>query len=224
MKVFISWSGSTSKKAAEVLGEYIQQMIQAVEPWISTDISKGANWVKEIGSKLEDINFGIICLTRENLDENWILFESGALAKKQGANLCTFLLNLKHTDIKPPLALYQHTIFEKEDIKKLLNTINNDARTLKESKIPDEQLNKIFERYWPDLEKDLNKIIDLKTETSEPVRTDREILEEILEIVRKESLEIRSVQFSPEGYSHLIKPLLPMDSGINKPSEEKKDI
>ena len=120
--------------------------------------------------------------------ENWILFESGALSKKQGANLCTFLLDLKHTDIKPPLALYQHTIFEKEDIKKLLTTINKEARTLNESKIPDEQLNKIFERYWPDLEKELKKIVDLKTETSEPIRTDREMLEEILEIVREREM------------------------------------
>ncbi len=137
MKVFLSWSGTRSKKVAEVLGEYIQQMIQAVEPWISSEILKGANWVKEIGSKLEEINFGIICLTRENLDENWILFEAGALSKKQGAHVCTFLLDLKHTDIKPPLALFQHTIFEKEDIRKLLHTINREASTLKESKIPD---------------------------------------------------------------------------------------
>lgn len=184
MKVFLSWSGSRSKKTAEILADYIQQMIQAIEPWISTDISKGVNWVMEIGSKLEEINFGIICLTRENLDENWILFEAGALSKKKGAHVCTFLLDLKHTDIKPPLALCQHTIFNKEDVRKLLHTINKEARNLKENKMPDDQLNKIFERYWPDLEKELKKIVDMKIDTEEPIRTDREILEEILEVIR----------------------------------------
>lgn len=184
MKIFLCWSGSRSKKIAETLGDYIQQIIQAVEPWISTDISKGLNWVKEIGHKLEEINFGIICLTRENLNEKWILFEAGALSKKQGSHVCIFLCDLKQTDIEPPLALYQHTIFEKEDVRKLLHTINNKAKELEESKIPNDKLDKIFERYWPDLEKELKKIVEIHVEKEKPIRSEREILEEILEILR----------------------------------------
>lgn len=212
MNIFLSWSGSRSKKTAEVLGEYLQQMIQAVEPWISSDISKGANWVKEIGSKLEEINFGILCLTRENLNENWILFEAGALSKKQGAHVCTFLLDLKHADIKPPLSLFQHTVFDKEDIQKLLHTINNEARKLKESKMTDDSLNKVIERYWSDLDNELKKIVATSSGVSKPIRSEREMLEEILEITRAGKLyppknigsipiDYSSVYYTPSSFS-----------------------
>jgi len=194
MIVFLSWSGSRSKKIADKLGEYIQQIVQAVEPWISSDISKGLNWVKETGNKLEEINFGIICLTRENLNEKWILFEAGALSKKQGSHVCTFLYDLKPTDIEPPLALYQHTIFEREDVRKLLHTIHNETRKLGESKMPNDQLDKTFDRYWPDLEKDLKKIVEASVERGLPIRSEREILEEILEIVRTRR------QIYPQGF------------------------
>jgi hypothetical protein len=33
---------------------------------------------------LDEYEFGIVCLTAENLTAPWIMFESGALAKKLG--------------------------------------------------------------------------------------------------------------------------------------------
>jgi hypothetical protein len=124
MKIFLGWSGTRSKETAEVLGDWLGQVIQAIDPWISLDILKGARWSEEIANKLEEAKVGIICLTKENLNENWILFEAGALSKTKDAHVCTFLLDLKPTDIKQPLALFQHTEFEKEDVRKLTHTIN----------------------------------------------------------------------------------------------------
>lgn len=81
MLVFLSWSGSRSKAVAETFSKWIVQVIQAVEPWISSDIEKGARWNSEVAARLEQSRVGIICLTKENLDAKWILFESGALSK-----------------------------------------------------------------------------------------------------------------------------------------------
>jgi len=185
MKVFLEWSGDRSKQTADALGNWLGQVIQAVEPWISSDILKGARWDEELSNKLEDAKIGIICLTKENLDENWILFEAGALSKIKDAHVCTFLLDLKPTDIKQPLALFQHTVFEKEDIRKLTNTINHAVEDAGENSLDVVRLDNIFNHFWAELEEKLKQIVAMRSEVSEPIRGNRELLEEILEIVRK---------------------------------------
>jgi hypothetical protein len=186
MKVFLGWSGTRSKKTAEVFGDWLGQVIQAIDPWISSDILKGARWSEEIADKLEEAKVGIICLTKENLNENWILFEAGALSKTKDAHVCTFLLDLKPTDIKQPLALFQHTEFEKEDVRKLTHTINQAVEDAGERSLDVKRLDTIFNRFWPDLEEKLKEIETIQSEVREPIRTEREILEEILETVRKQ--------------------------------------
>lgn len=82
MKIFISWSGSMSQAIAEALHDWLPRVIQAVQPWLSsTNIDKGARWSDDIAAQLEETKFGLICLTRENLEAPWILFEAGALSK-----------------------------------------------------------------------------------------------------------------------------------------------
>ncbi len=194
MKVFLGWSGDRSKKTAEALSDWLGQVIQAVEPLISSDISKGARWEEEISDKLEEAKIGIICLTKENLDENWILFEAGALSKTKDAHVCTFLLDLKPTDIKQPLALFQHTEFEKEDIRKLTNTVNQVVEDAGEHSLDAVRLDKIFDRSWAELEEKLIEIVAMHSEVSKPIRGDRELLEEILEIVRKPEKRVLEIE------------------------------
>jgi hypothetical protein len=55
----------------------------------AADIDKGAKWSTEISRELEQANFAVSCLTPENLNEPWLLFEAGALSKKDGAQVCT---------------------------------------------------------------------------------------------------------------------------------------
>ena len=186
MKVFLGWSGTRSKETAEVLGDWLWQVIQAIDPWISSDILKGARWSEEIADKLEEAKVGIICLTMENLNENWILFEAGALSKTKDAHVCTFLLDLKPTDIKQPLALFQHTEFEKEDVRKLTHTINQAVEDAGEHSLDVKRLDTIFDRFWPDLKERLEEIVKMQSEVRKPIRSEREILEEILETVRKQ--------------------------------------
>ena len=92
MKVFLSWSGERSKAVAELLNNWLCCVIQAARPWISTrDIDRGALWFSEINEQLQDTSVGIICLTQENKNKPWILFEAGALTK----GLSTLTWNLK---------------------------------------------------------------------------------------------------------------------------------
>ena len=68
MKVFISWSGDRSQAVANAFKEWLPMVLQYVEPWVSEkDINAGERWAQMIAGELEQANFGIICLTPENL-------------------------------------------------------------------------------------------------------------------------------------------------------------
>lgn len=185
MKVFISWSGERSKAVAEALRYWLPKVIQAIEPWMSADdIEKGTRWRSGIAAELEQSSVGIICLTRENLDSNWIHFEAGALSKQQdNTYVCTFLFGLEPTDVREPLAQFQHTRATKDDIRKLVFTVNN---ALSDSKLTEIELKEIFDVWWPRLEVTLGQIENMNRSTA-PIRSDRELLEEILNLVRTES-------------------------------------
>src|SRR6188474_3258644 len=91
---------------------------------VASDVKKGEKWRQALGGELEKANFGIICLTPENLTAPWILFEAGALSKKADSAVCTYLFDLANTEVKDPLAQFQHTEANQEDTKKLVITIN----------------------------------------------------------------------------------------------------
>ena len=109
--VFISWSGARSKAAAVALNDWLPTIIQRARPWMSEeDIQKGSRGLADVSGALHTMKIGLICLTPENLNEPWILFEAGALSKTQDARVCTFLLGgLKKSSLKNPIAMFQAT-------------------------------------------------------------------------------------------------------------------
>ena len=139
MKIFISWSGDLSHKIALLLKDWTQDVIQTIEPYVSTeDIDKGARWFTDISVQLEDTDFGIICLTPENLNAPWILFEAGALSKSiDRSKVCPFLIELTPSDIVGPLAQFQACTPTKDDMFRLLRTMNQalGERALEEAKL-----------------------------------------------------------------------------------------
>ena len=193
MKVFISWSGTTSHKVATALREWLPSVIQAVEPFVSSeDIDRGSRWFTDIGNELEQVHFGILCITPQNLTAPWVLFEAGALSKSMGqAHVTPLLIGVKNADLTGPLAQFNTTSIKQEDILKLVQTIN---KQLKESALPDKTLDKVFEKWWPDLEATLLKAAEeantTRKEKAEPVRSQGDILEELLELTRGISRQI----------------------------------
>ncbi len=182
MRVFLSWSGERSRAVAEALRDWLPNVIQAVEPWVSaSDIEKGARWSADVARELEQTQVGVICLTSDNLNAPWILFETGALSKTlDNTFVCPYLLDITPTEVKAPLAQFQLTVAQKEDTRKLVHTIN---RAQRETALPENRINTAFDRFWPDLEAQLASIPPA-TRRKAPPRPEREILEEILGIVR----------------------------------------
>jgi hypothetical protein len=155
--IFISWSGEVSKAVAEALYDWLPMVIQSIEPWMSsTDIDKGVRWSSELSRKLESIQVGIICLTRDNLNSKWIHYESGALSKSvNDAYVCPYLFGISESDINGPLSQFQATSFDMSDTKKLITTINT---ALGEEGIAVDKLEISFNKWWGDLNNRLKGI------------------------------------------------------------------
>src|SRR5438876_7271285 len=95
MNVFISWSGDRSKKLASALSELLPKALSNLNVWMSDDIEAGTPWGEELNRKLETSNFGVLCLTPENSNAPWLLFEAGALAKAvSGSRVVPYRLGL----------------------------------------------------------------------------------------------------------------------------------
>ena len=155
MKVFISWSGNKSHKVAMIFREWLPSVIQSLEPYVSSeDIDKGARWSSDIAKELEDSTFGILCVTKDNLHAPWLSFEAGALSKTMDKSFVTpFLFDIKRSEVNGPILQFQSTVFEKEDIKKLIHTLN---KACGENGISETMLDKAFEVWYPTLEEELN--------------------------------------------------------------------
>lgn len=156
MKVFISWSGEQSHNVACALRDWLPSVLQQVDPWVSSeDIDKGARWINEIGDKLETAEFGIICLVPGNLREPWINFETGAMSKSiDTARVSPFLLGLSRSEVQGPIAQFQSTVFEKEDVRKLIHSINRASN----KPVPVDRLNRTFDLCWPGLAQELEQL------------------------------------------------------------------
>jgi hypothetical protein len=185
MQIFLSWSGERSNAVAQLLSDWLPQVIQAAEPFISTTIEKGRRWSAEIAEKLASAPVGIICVTRDNLRAPWLLFESGAISKPRDGHVCTFLLDVEPADVEPPLGDFQHTRAHKSDVYRLVQTVNGALALYKEKPLTESVLERVFERNWPELELQLQTIRESQLQRVERPRSDRELLEEILALVRR---------------------------------------
>lgn len=188
MKVFISWSGALSHRIALILRDWLPDVLQAVEPYVSSeDLRKGNRWAIEIANELEVSDHGILCLTKDNLEAPWILFEAGVLSKSVGAtSLWTVLVDVTNAEIEGPLAQFQHTALAHDDFKRLIHTINMRLDT---AQLPDARLDRIFEKFWPELESRVSEAIQTASKPAvvRPSRSEKAMIEEILEISRSTS-------------------------------------
>ncbi|MES1224644.1 MAG: TIR domain-containing protein, partial [Bacteroidota bacterium] len=210
------------KHIAQTLSNWLEQVLQAVEPWVSSDIEKGKRWDGEISKRLEESKVGIICLTSDNLESTWIHFEAGAISKTTDAYVCTFLFDITPANVKEPLSLFQATKYNKEDVLKLLKTINSLLNEVGSKSLKESNLESVFNTFWPQLEEKLNQTPKSKP-NQEIIRTDREIMEESLQILRtlKENLPVKAnvVTTLPINQSAMYEMVKPV---WDKFSEEKK--
>ncbi|HYH43223.1 MAG TPA: methyltransferase domain-containing protein [Burkholderiales bacterium] len=156
MHVFISWSGDRSKALAACVKDWLGKLVQASEPWMSEEIDAGQRWNEELCTRLRQANFGVICLTPENLTAPWVLFEAGALAKAfEAAHVVPVLLGVEKNGIAPPLSQFQAVKADCAGLRKLATDVN---KALGAVRLPERRLNELFDELWPKLEKRIAEI------------------------------------------------------------------
>jgi hypothetical protein len=181
MQIFISWSGAVSRSVALALRRWLPDLLPPISVWLSEeDTGAGSRWSQELVNQLDKSGFGILCLTKENQPAPWLLFEAGALVKTAGiGRVVPYLFGLSPTDVKYPLALFQGVEATELGTLQLLRSINEAGGLA----IADDRVTRIHRRWWPDLEQELQSLKRLPL-PAEQSRSDRELVEEILALVR----------------------------------------
>ena len=124
MRIVISWSGDKSRKVAQELRKWLPLMFETVDVWVSSeDIGAGKRWSSGLASVLDETDFGIICLTKENLTAPWILFETGAIAKSVAdGRAVPYLIDLEPEELAGPLSSFQAAKAGKRGSRKLVGS------------------------------------------------------------------------------------------------------
>ena len=203
MKVFISWSGGRSRALAEVVRDWLRLVLTPVRPFYSPeDVESGARLAVEIAKELEDAQFGILCLTKDNLDAPWIMFEAGSISKQVGrSSVCPILFEGDLMDLKGPLLQFNAMIFGREGMLKLLRSINT---KLGDRALAADVLERTFVMWWPQLNEQIRSVISAdKSSEKAPVRPEREILEEMLLLLRTLTRDRQALAVPERGESTL---------------------
>ena len=157
VRIFISWSGETSHEVAKILYDWLLKMqIPALELFISDEMDKGEKWSPVLETKLKTADGGIFCLTKENVNSPWLLFEAGALCvAREKPFMSPFLFRVSRSAVPEPLMQFQHTDFTRRDVKALVFRLK---RPWNENDVSPDNLEADFERLYPELETKLQAI------------------------------------------------------------------
>jgi hypothetical protein len=208
MDLFICWSGPASREIATLLRTWLRDVIQKLRPFFSEDdIRRGVRWRSELARRLAETHFGIICLTPENLQAEWILFEAGALSKNSadGGSVTALLCGIESADVVGPLNQFQHTAADRDSVFKLMQDIN--AMLPIDQQLEEDRLKRAFDTHWPTLDEGIRRALQkLRTNKPHPPtkRPVDEMVAELLVLVRQlgrpDSRDVRAPNGrEPEG-------------------------
>ena len=121
------------------------------------------------------------------------------------------LFGVEATNLTGPLIQFQATVFNKQEVNKLMQSVNSE---LGENSFAQEVLESVFNKWWPDLESKISETLAKKPEKkTTDVRSERDLLEEILTLTRqmnreKEIDEFEKPRFSNIGFKEILSELI----------------
>jgi|CXWL01.1.fsa_nt_gi hypothetical protein len=206
MKLFLSWSGSQSHAIAKEFRGWIPMILQHVDPYISSsDINKGSRWATDIAGELEASHFGIIFITPDNTEAPWVMFEAGALTKSVTKSaVVPMLFDVAPADLRDsPLLQFQMAQFSKDEIRKLVDSINAASG---DRALEDVTLSPLFEKLWPDLSDKVEKAVSKSKKTAAKAKEpSAEQEQDILRASVEEALvNTRNILKTMAGYEQML--------------------
>lgn len=157
MDLFLSWSTERSKKLANIFNKWVTKVIPQLDVYYSPDdIQPGERWSDSIKDGLKGNPMGIFFVVEENIVQPWLNFEAGAISNQVGnTNVIPLLHEIEPSKITGPLTQFQAISYGKEDLRRLINLVNANIKDVR--KIDQIILNVVFEKWYPDFEKEYNK-------------------------------------------------------------------
>lgn len=200
MRVFASWSGHASREIATIMKEWIPNVLQDAEVYVSAqDIGKGERWLNNVNTNLQDHNFGISIVTAENYLAPWILFEAGAIAKSLDGRLIPLLCGID-TIAMPnhPLTQFQYAVAPgKEELLRFVQDINS----VSDRPLSDERLRATFEKWYPDFLASYQKVDFGQHAKEQQKKSDLSSVEAVLSELMREVRDLRT-QVNNTGAKH----------------------
>ena len=185
MRLFLSWSGDLSHRVAKAFAEWIPDVINAIEPWLSSaHIEAGSAWNSELQNQLRCCEFGVFFVTARNDQSPWLQFEFGALASRlENTSVCPYLVDIRSAQLPAgPLTQFQTTQSDKTGTWSLITALN---RKLGDSALREDRLQRMFDRLWPDLCKAIADAIEQDGDEDPPARSESSMIEETLLLTRR---------------------------------------
>ena len=164
--VFIGWSGDRSKRLATALRKALRSTFDSLNVWMSaSDIEVGSLWFNKLNRALRRSSLGVLCLTPENLEAPWIVFEAGSLAKgASSARVVPYRLELQADDVPSPLRSFQAVDADEAGTLQVFKAVN---KTLSKP-LDGRHFAKLWNEHWPALKSEIDAI--RKSERPIPVK------------------------------------------------------
>jgi hypothetical protein len=154
MNIFISQTIGKSREVAVILKDWLIMDMQLCDPWMSTDIPGGDDWRQTLRNALKESRMGILCITDNNLSNQWIVYEAGAM-DFNGIEVFPYVIgSLRFRDLPPPINHLQGARADKKGTESLILKINNAL----DRPISERHLLENFESNWHILRRKLENI------------------------------------------------------------------
>ncbi len=162
MRIFISWSGDSSRAVAKALDWWLPKIFpHEAHIVLSLEFDKGRLWGPQLVKELRSCAFGIVCVTRDNLTAPWLNYEAGALSMTGGASgtvgdaaVCPVLHGVDKKQVEGPLSHLQMSYLDKDEVLLLVTAVNRAC----EHPLSEQRLKVTFEDHWPMLQERLAHI------------------------------------------------------------------
>ena len=188
VQVFISWSLPRSQYIASQLHDWFRTyMYPDVTGFISREIGGGQRWAPEVAKQLSACNFGVLCVTPENKDRPWLLYEAGALSRDPDqSRLFPYLYGLENDALGDPLAQFQGAGADRDGTWALVLALN---AFLRENRRDMDTLRRAFDHNWPQLHSALQRVPAARSTVPDTPRWD-DMIKRLREFVSQEGSRI----------------------------------
>jgi hypothetical protein len=173
------------------------------------DIPKGKPWFDELTKKLDTIAFAIVCVTEENRESPWMLWEAGFLSSAStlgDRHVVPLAIGFDKGSIGGPLSIYQAADTSRDDMLRLLRHIN--LAVAEDRRIPNPVLEASFQMIWPTLDDKLKQAIAavIPAATASPPRSSAADVSEMLALQREQQRQTAELKASVDTLTATLAP------------------